>query len=508
MNSNDNPPDLWSDDLLERRKVAAYLTKYLNDRYQHRPKEKGFVLALTAEWGFGKTYLIEKWAADLRTKGHPVVSFDAWANDFTPEPLVAFVSQVEKSLRPIVAEVPLALRHLDEAIKKAKVLWRPTGNVLLQIAAKKLTNFTIDEIEELINAPEDSPSGNQSSSSETDEGKDKKAAMAEIAESLKKVYDSSLKEHSDKQSAISAFRESLALLVNQISEATDFHLPLFIFVDELDRCRPDYAIELLEGIKHLFGVPGVYFIIALNLSQLGESTKTVYGSSFAGHRYLKRFFDIEFSLPEPEQKLFAQSLFQNSSIPVNGNFFTGFNENNSVANDTPANLPDLFSMYARFFGLGLRDQQQTLRVIEAVCVGRSELHAHWLYFLAMLAQENPSTFVRITKSQGTFSHTEFSRELDQVQKNHVVFNTYNFDDPYSGNGKTTKTPLKDVIWVYYQYVWKNLADIDARQNRLDFPGNIIPTISDEVPRTIQRNKHYPSHLAAYPDLIAYAGHFR
>ena len=76
-------------------------------------------------------------------------------------------------------------------------------------------------------------------------------------------------------------------MITVLEDQAGVQLPLFVFVDELDRCRPDYAIELLEGIKHLFGVPGVYFVVATNTVQLGESVKAVYGSGFDGVRYLK-----------------------------------------------------------------------------------------------------------------------------------------------------------------------------------------------------------------------------
>jgi len=56
---------------------------------------------------------------------------------------------------------------------------------------------------------------------------------------------------------------------------------MFILIDELDRCRPTYAIELLENIKHLFDIEGLYFIIATDSTQLSYSINAVYGNKFA-----------------------------------------------------------------------------------------------------------------------------------------------------------------------------------------------------------------------------------
>lgn len=67
--------------------------------------------------------------------------------------------------------------------------------------------------------------------------------------------------------------------------------PFFVLVDELDRCRPSYAVHLLERIKHLFEVDGVAFVFATNSQQLQHSIAGAYGQGFDGFTYLKRFFD-------------------------------------------------------------------------------------------------------------------------------------------------------------------------------------------------------------------------
>ena len=49
-------------------------------------------------------------------------------------------------------------------------------------------------------------------------------------------------------------------------------------VDELDRCRPSYAVELPEVVKHLFTVDGVVFVIAVNRAELTHSIRALYGT--------------------------------------------------------------------------------------------------------------------------------------------------------------------------------------------------------------------------------------
>lgn len=67
-----------------------------------------------------------------------------------------------------------------------------------------------------------------------------------------------LKDHVAVKISIADFKEKLSFLVNELGKIDSVKLPMLVFIDELDRCRPNYAIELLEGIKHIFGVSGVF----------------------------------------------------------------------------------------------------------------------------------------------------------------------------------------------------------------------------------------------------------
>lgn len=82
---------------------------------------------------------------------------------------------------------------------------------------------------------------------------------------------------------------------------------LVFFIDELDRCKPDYAIRFLERIKHYFNDPRVTFIFAVNLSQLQWTVKNYYGSEFNSTRYLDKFFDLQVSLRTVDCEKFFNS---------------------------------------------------------------------------------------------------------------------------------------------------------------------------------------------------------
>ena len=83
---------------------------------------------------------------------------------------------------------------------------------------------------------------------------------------------------------------------------------LVIFVDELDRCRPSFAIKLLERIEHYFVNDRITFVFSMNIEQLQHTIKAFYGNDFDACRYLDRFFDIRLSLPTTISNRFFNSL--------------------------------------------------------------------------------------------------------------------------------------------------------------------------------------------------------
>lgn len=83
---------------------------------------------------------------------------------------------------------------------------------------------------------------------------------------------------------------------------------LVVFVDELDRCKPTYAVRLLERIKHYFCNDRITFVFSVNICELQKTIRQYYGSDFDGSRYLDRFFDLRISLAPPDMDKFYRSL--------------------------------------------------------------------------------------------------------------------------------------------------------------------------------------------------------
>lgn len=84
---------------------------------------------------------------------------------------------------------------------------------------------------------------------------------------------------------------------------------MLLIIDDLDRCKPTYAVELLETIKHYFANDNIVFLICANNSELQHTIKKYYGKGFDGYRYLDRFYDVIFKLPDIETEKYIDQYF-------------------------------------------------------------------------------------------------------------------------------------------------------------------------------------------------------
>ena len=110
-------------------------------------------------------------------------------------------------------------------------------------------------------------------------------------ESGRKAIEDSLKQFQVQHEKVRQLREAITLLAQSLESK-----PLVVIIDELDRCRPTFAIECLERIKHVFAVEGVVFVLGVYCDQLAESIRAVYGQGFDSHGYLGKFIDYHMPL--------------------------------------------------------------------------------------------------------------------------------------------------------------------------------------------------------------------
>ena len=130
------------------------------------------------------------------------------------------------------------------------------------------------------------------------------------------------------------FKKELTDIASKIAE--ERHFPLLIIVDELDRCRPSYAIDLLESIKHLFNVPHVVFLLAVDSTQLLQQVEHTFGLKAClengkivrdpRQEYLRKFFDIYYNLPVTDNAIFVENML--GDIPILDGYSNKFSQEN------------------------------------------------------------------------------------------------------------------------------------------------------------------------------------
>jgi hypothetical protein len=251
---------------LNRKEYGHFLANYLIG------EKDGFVLNLNGSWGTGKTEFLKRFYVELMDRGHPTIYIDAWESDFSQEPLTVVASELLNQLERLMdgAISDSIITEVKSALGKAL---KGTLVGLAGIASAKLFNDSAIGIEAINKLLDEAPQN--------------------ITKQLAENYQSQIE-------AIINTRDALGSLAESLQTVNGSELPVIVLIDELDRCRPTYAIEMLEVVKHFFSIKGFVFVIATDTDQLCHSITSVYGDNFDSNQYLKRFFNRKSSLPIPD----------------------------------------------------------------------------------------------------------------------------------------------------------------------------------------------------------------
>lgn len=250
---------------LNRGQYAEVLTKIIENQ------EEGFVLAINNEWGTGKTTFVRMWQKRLENSGFKTIYFNAWENDFESNPLIALISEFKR------ISDSKTNKTFETVMEKA-----------LPIAKKVVPSILKAITEKYI-------------------GKDFTQQIAnEIIDGTSDLFEKEIDNHIEKKKSIEVFKVSLSEFVNESSPDK----PLVFFIDELDRCRPTYAVNLLEQVKHIFSINNIVFVLSIDKIQLGNAIRGFYGSeNINAEEYLRRFIELEYSIPEPDSEAFCKYLY-------------------------------------------------------------------------------------------------------------------------------------------------------------------------------------------------------
>lgn len=356
-----NPAAPFENDLLKREPEILNLTVLL----QHVPPP--FVLAVNGRWGAGKTTFINRWAAHLRKERFLVLNFNAWTTDFSEDPLVAFLGEMNQGLSEYLTQNEKRKEVWEKCKQAAGELVRRGIPLAVRIGTNGLLSGSEGIRDEAVDA------------------------LGDAATDAVQAYEKT-------KSAISEFK---VLLTKVLADATQ-QTPLVIFVDELDRCRPTYAIQLLERIKHLFDQAGVVFVLSLDREQLCHSIRAVYGQGLDAAGYLRRFIDVEYALATPDPKDYIEQLKESFGLVE---YFQAREKYDSLRYDWE-HLANTLGWLAETFNLTLRDVEQLFARINLVLRATPEdvfVYPALLAFLLVLRDKRPALYQDFITDTGTLT---------------------------------------------------------------------------------------------------------
>ncbi|MBE2174030.1 P-loop ATPase [Acinetobacter oleivorans] len=267
----DNIENAWEGDLWGRKYLGERLTNYV-DRLQC-----GAVLTLDARWGEGKTWFVKHWQKHLEHTDHNVIYLDAFANDYLDDPFLVITSEITN----ILSKDPNTKKNVENLIKLSASI----GTALLPSLPKVALTIGLH----LIGAGFLGGLLQQGYENAKDEVE---SLTEEASDRIKESIQEKIAGHEAEKKTLNDFKKYLTETVSKLDQ------PLVFIIDELDRCRPDFAIRLIERIKHFFDTPKIVFVLVMNKTQLLQSIKTFYGydSEIQGD-YLEKFVDFTIQFP-------------------------------------------------------------------------------------------------------------------------------------------------------------------------------------------------------------------
>jgi KAP family P-loop domain len=314
---------------------------------EHDFVEGGLAVALIAPFGAGKTTFLSMWKTDLdkRRESNPAIPsaifINAWESDYYGDP---FLSVVSGLIRPTGGEETTqnskSAARLHEAAKD--VGWFVTG-----LANNLVSHWTgIDPV-----------------------------SAGELAEDKKQNRQLRIP---DFVTLYTERTKALEKLKNTLREVFGGDVPkAFLFVDELDRCRPDYAISYLETIKHVFDIHGLVFVLAVDYDQLECSAKSLFDTELKFSDYFRKFVQRMISLPEP-----SEINLQNLARHYVECYFEKQGKRTSLMGDLPYRIKDIVQLIGAL-RMPPRQIQETFRIIGHTVAGDSSRAGRLLWCLGV-----------------------------------------------------------------------------------------------------------------------------
>ena len=437
-NELDIPKDepFKNDALKDREEAGKVLTEFIE------AVETPFVISLNARWGQGKTTFLKMWRQHLINNDYKVMYFSAWESDYSDDVITVILTELGHYISKNKSE----LQKVESAFKD---LVLSGGKLLIKAGPDYLKKILPDTGKEIVD---------------------------KYSDSFCEYFFEKITGDGNNKNALIEFKKKLEEFAEHLAVCNDNKKPFVIIVDELDRCRPSYAIEFLEKIKHLFDVKNIIFVVGIDKKEVEKFIPAVYGDIDC-NEYLQRFFDIEFNLPANFNDKYLDSLFKRFDI----------NLEELVRRDEAFNcqeiLTDLFKMYE----LTLREQNLCVSCLAFAIKQVNEnkyLYSIILSFLIVLKIKEPELYLNFIKDKANvddlienFRHHDKENLVDneniyyRLELMLAVCKSSNLD----AVKERYQTKFKDETDVILKDRWgfilrgMNIGNVEFRQNNVSLP---------------------------------------
>lgn len=351
--------DSFTKDILDRKSYGEALLNLV------ARSSDALVISLDGKWGEGKTTFVKMWQGLLSESNIPSLYIDAFSNDYVDDAFITLASAITN-----YAEKNIIKGH-REKVAELKEKSKKVGGQLLSWSARiGVKAATLGVIKD----------------ADIEELKDIKGDLSKTASDLVGEFvEERIAAHSKDVELIKSFRELLSALPSKLQSEGD--KPLVVIIDELDRCKPTFAVEIVEKIKHLFSVENVVFLLVMNKAQLEESIKSVYGQNIDAHTYLQKFVNIEAKLPKHTGERYTNDLSKYA------NWLLQLHELQTWGDDR--NIVDCAEPLANHFNLSLRQLEKVFTNLALFYGASAENHLRLvplIVFLAVVKVVDPPLF--------------------------------------------------------------------------------------------------------------------
>lgn len=230
----------------------------------HVRADSSFIVGIDGDWGSGKTVFLHRLEQLARADGVRVCYFDAFEADISEDAFISIASTLSNFIKNEFGDEPQD-RFLETVARAGATLVTSLGRKSISNLSAGLLDEDLQK--ELVEA-------------------------AKLESSNYKEIKALIRTSSNRQIAVKALRD----LIDKTVSNKDDNARIIFIVDELDRCRPEFAIETLECIKHIFSASHINFIIGANFEQLGRIFSHKYGIADGNSRYFEKFLDIRHKL--------------------------------------------------------------------------------------------------------------------------------------------------------------------------------------------------------------------